>query len=302
MSDAWAAPGSVPDPSPPTPTRFAVPLLPPAAGGRDEQRLPAPFRPLTLVEVLDGGITAIRRAPVPVLGAAAAAVVPYALVTSWLMRGVYEDTFVAGSSPFATAGTDSDAATLVAWVLGPLAHVLAAGPVARIVAGWYGGVETGLADALRFLVRRGWVLLALWFLVKALEGAGFLALGVGSVVAMTFCLVAVPAAAAEDLGPLAALRRSFSLTARRWFPSLWFAVLSGVVAGLFGTALSLLPQGIAFVVGAEALWVVVALAQMVATTLSTAFVAAATTLWYLDLRVRSEGLDLSSALDANGAG
>ena len=57
-----------------------------------------------------------------------------------------------------------------------------------------------------------------------------------------------------------------------------------------------LPQALASLVGAEAGWAISSFGSMLAAIVITPFVAAATVLLYLDLRVRAEGLDLE--LDA----
>jgi hypothetical protein len=312
MSDPWAVPGSTPADAPIAPVPPAA--APPTPGARsrgDAGRsgapgpggLPAPFRPLTQLEALDGGFEAVRRAPVALLGAAAVVVVPYAIVTAWLTRDLLGESFGSLTNPaLATEaeGNSTDAVTVLQLTVGPLVHVLAAAGVARIVAGWYAGAVVPLGAALAWVARRSWALIVVWLCVRVLQGVGVLVACVGLLVAMTFCLVAVPAMAAEDLGPFPALRRSFRLVRPRFWPSMGFAIVSGLVASLVGLALSLLPETIAFAVDAEALWVMMAAANVATSTLTTAFVAAATTIWYVDLRVRNEGMDLVAELRSEG--
>lgn len=301
MSDVWAAPGSVPDDGPgPTavpPVRGAVPSAPPPTrrDGPGVPPLPAAFRPLTLLEVLDGGVEAVRRSPVSLLGVTALFVAPYALLVAWYQRGILGEAFGPITTPLAS-GLDEDSGlgpgSTLQLLLGPLTHTFAAAGVARIVLGWYRGTATSFGEVVAWLARRWWVLLVVWVGVRVLELVGLAAFCVGALASMTFCLVTVPVVAAEDAGPFRALARSFELTRRRWWASLGFALLSGFLALLLGAVLGALPQVVAFAVGDDTLWILVGLTAVATSTFTTAMVGAATALWYLDLLVRTEGIDL----------
>ena len=83
--------------------------------------------------------------------------------------------------------------------------------------------------------------------------------------------------------------------APRFWPVLGTAVLMGVVSATLGNVLSFLPQGIVLAIGMESGWPVAALGSIIGQVVTTPFVAAATTLLYLDLRVRTEGIDIELA-------
>jgi hypothetical protein len=93
----------------------------------------------------------------------------------------------------------------------------------------------------------------------------------------------------EHCGPLAAVNRSWRLTRTRFGSVVWVVILIAVVDVVLAVALGGLPDVIApfdFIPAISG--VLVTAASIV----SAPFVAAATTLLYLDLRVRAEGLDI----------
>ena len=100
--------------------------------------------------------------------------------------------------------------------------------------------------------------------------------------------------ALEGLGPVEALRRSFTLVRGRWWPTVGFLLL----VGLFGSVAAQLVQLVALpIVGAGAVglggglgFVVLVVAQGFVM----AAIAVMVTLWYLDLRARKEPLVTSS--------
>ncbi|QOR69729.1 hypothetical protein IM660_13775 [Ruania alkalisoli] len=125
---------------------------------------------------------------------------------------------------------------------------------------------------------------------------------VGVLVLLTFTLLATPALVLERAGILTALRRSFTLTRRAFWRILGIYLLTqvlvfvvasavsypiGAVGGLFG---SLTAINIASLIGAAVTLIV-----------TTPFVAAVTALLYIDVRIRTEALDVELARAAQGA-
>ena len=111
---------------------------------------------------------------------------------------------------------------------------------------------------------------------------------------MTWFLVTAPVIGAERVGPIKAMRRSARLVNRRFWNVLGVALLAFLVEQLFEFAISLLPtlrhalhrhRGAGLGPSSRGLGVVTQLVTL-------PFVAAVTVLIYLDLRVRTEGLDL----------
>ena len=116
---------------------------------------------------------------------------------------------------------------------------------------------------------------------------------------MPLLMATSPAIAVERIGPLAGVRRSWRLTRARYGAVLGAAILVGVIdavltvaLGGVGLALSLLPYG----------WIGDVACQAASSLVTVPFVAGATTLVYLDLRIRTEGLDLELAVAEHFSG
>jgi hypothetical protein len=155
------------------------------------------------------------------------------------------------------------------------------------------GHDPSLGELVGTVVRKAPILFVAWVLVHVAEVLGLFLCGVGALAAMTLFLVTAPAVVAEDLGPVAAMRRSARLARRRFWPTLGVAMLTGIVASLFDQALSSAPVLLAVLVGTDgAGWLLLGAGGVMSSIVTTPVVAAATTLYYLDLRVRTEGLDL----------
>ena len=89
------------------------------------------------------------------------------------------------------------------------------------------------------------------------------------------------------------MRRSARLVHRRFWNVLGAALLGFLVELLFESAIGLLPTFVSFFVGTEGIaWVLPAVVGVVTQLVTMPFVARVTVLIYLDLRVRTEGLDL----------
>ncbi|MGK2947807.1 MAG: hypothetical protein ACSLFP_04485 [Acidimicrobiales bacterium] len=258
---------------------------------------------MTASDVLDGAFAILKRSPGKILGFAAVFTVPVQMVSGWLQRDILGgeglvDLFQDDSS-LTTIDQTSGSETWAQIVLlfGPsLALVFVAAGLARLVGAWHVGHDLSFGELLSGSLKRAWPLLASWTLVHLAEGVGLLLCGLPALAAMTWFLVVAPVIGAEDLGPIEAMRRSARLTTRRFWPVLGLALLSALVATLFGYALGLLPTVLSLVVGTGGLgWIVLGAAGVLTGLITTPVVAAATVLIYLDLRVRTEGLDLELA-------
>lgn len=141
----------------------------------------------------------------------------------------------------------------------------------------------------------------------ALAGAVGLLGGLGAVVAVGFLLtrtvLATPALMLERAGIGTALRRAWALTRGTFWRVLGIylltALLVSVVAGAIGGTASIFLQVVAAdpagAVFTPTYLIGTTLAQIVATALTTPFTAAVVALLYIDVRMRTEGLDLELA-------
>jgi len=102
----------------------------------------------------------------------------------------------------------------------------------------------------------------------------------------------------ERTGVLAALGRSWSLTAGYFWRNLGVIVVAvivtGAISGVASLPISLITSGL-ISLGTEFLWIAGAASVLLAALLSalvTPFLAAITSLLYVDIRMRKEGLDV----------
>ena len=291
----WAAPDVAVDA--PRPAERA-PWRSPTPDGVGERPLPT-LGPMTMSDLLDGGFTIIKRAPATIVGLTAILVIPVQVVAAFLNRGIEGFDFDAAvedtSASFDIGGTGGGSgwSGVVLQVGSMLALVVVAAAIARLVSAWYVGHDLTTSELLRGTRPIAWSLFASWVLVHLLEAVSILGLGVLPLAVMTWFLVTAPVIGAERLGPIKAMRRSARLVNRRFWNVLGAALLAYLVETLFVFAISLLPQFLSFFLGTEGIaWVLPALVGVATQLVTMPFVAAVTVLIYIDLRVRTEGLDL----------
>jgi hypothetical protein len=292
VSDAWLPPDSrLPDAVPAVQLTGAVET----SGSPDADELvrsPVPIRPMTVADVLDGGITIIKAAPRTIFAIAAVFVVPYELVSAWLRRdALTEGGFSGVLSALDDSGSNSaiTGETVVTFIVTGLILSFIAGAIGHLVSSWYAERTPTTGDALRATFERAPALVAAWFVVHVAEGGAALALFVPAIFLMPLFLVTAPVIVVERLGPWRGVRRSWQLTRARYGAVLGAALLIALVdlilsvaLGAIGLVFAELPYG----------WVGDVTCQAAASLVTIPFVAAATVLVYLDLRIRTEGLDL----------
>lgn len=262
------------------------------------------LRPMTVADILDGAFTIIKARPARIFGIAALFVVPINLLMAYLQRnlldvGLWElytsdPAVIADQSEQAAA--NQNLALVMGLVLPGLALVAVAATIARLVRGWSLGVDTPAGELLRAAGRSWWALLASFVVVHLAEFASMGACGIGIVFVMPLFAMTAPVIGAEGAGPMAAISRSCSLAGRRYWPVVGLSWLIGVVSWLLTNALGGLPQALVAYAGTDVAWPALAAGNILGSMVTTPFVAAATVLLYLDLRVRTEGLDLELAV------
>jgi hypothetical protein len=262
---------------------------------------------MTVSDVLDGAFAILKAAPATILAFTAVFAVPVQIAAAWLQRDLLggESLFDLLESDSSLTGVDQGGSSgfwaQVVVLFGPaLALVFVAAGLVRLVGAWHVGRDLSLPDLLRGSLPLAWPLLASWLLVHLAEGAGLLLCGFPALAVMTWFLVTAPVIGAEGLGPVEAMRRSARLVSRRFWPTMGLMLLASVAAMLFGYALGLVPTVLSLLVGTDGLgWVLTAASGILTSLVTMPIVAGTTVLIYLDLRVRTEGLDLE--LDAGAA-
>jgi hypothetical protein len=258
------------------------------------------FHPMTVADILDGAFAIVKARPARIFGITAVFVVPVHLLGAYLQRNVFGDLVdqLVSSDPAVRSGAaGNDGGTqflsIVLVALVPaLALTFVAAALARLVGAWSAGHDLSTGELLRGVGRKAWPLLAAFVVVHLAEGASLLGCYIGLFFLMPLFAVTAPAIGAEDLGPMAGIKRSWNLASRRYWPTVWMAWLIGITAFLLSNALGGLPQVLAANADADVAWLLLAAGNILGAVISTPFVAAATVLLYLDLRIRTEGLDI----------
>lgn len=296
----WVAPEAA-DAAPAAP----LPELPrsTAAPGVDTAvRLPVPLRPMTMGDLLDGGFNVLRTRPRIVLGLAAIFVVPVQLVVAYLNRNALADLEtlldqVASNAGASQSSVGSPVATYLGIIGTSLAQTLVGAALAILVVAWYAEEQPDGREVLRRLWPRLPALVVGWLFVHLLWVAGFVVLFIGALVVMALFVVTAPAIAIEGIGPFKGMGRSSNLAGKRFWAALGFALLSGLVASLFGQILSIGPQLVGVLIGEDLGWIALGVGGILSQLLQTSVVGASTALFYLDLRMRREGLDVAWAAE-----
>lgn len=271
----------------PTTQRRRAPLPP----------FPIPRRPLRTADLLDGSFLLLRRRPADILTIAAVAVLPIRLVVAVAANDLLADAESAGGGNLTSVLFIGGEKLGVGLALGLLALDgislgLAAAAVAALVKGWYVGADVTPAAALGQAVRRLPVLLAAYVLVHAVEAVGLLACGLGALVAAGLFHIVTPIVVIEEAGPLRAMRRSAQLSRRRIANSVMLPILVGVVSFAVAPGVFVLGEVVAAMLPGGVDWVARGAVQLASELVIAPFVAGVAVLYYLDLRVRTEGLDL----------
>jgi hypothetical protein len=166
--------------------------------------------------------------------------------------------------------------------------------------------------ALHLLV---WLVVYLPTLLATMSRSGFSTRGTtslaSSVAILSSCLtlpyliisirlyIMLPALIAEDIGPVQAIRRSWNLTRNYW----WRTWALSFILGLLSSVITLAPQALVVVLLESVFHPDPLVSSAVSTATDVAFASLfvpvellAVALYYIDQRVRKEGLDLESAI------
>ena len=96
----------------------------------------------------------------------------------------------------------------------------------------------------------------------------------------------------ERVGPFAGIKRSAQLIARRFWPSLGIILLASLIETVTQFSLAAIPMIAAALLPSPADWIVLAVGEAAAALIATTALVGVSVLLYIDLRARTEGLDL----------
>jgi hypothetical protein len=254
---------------------------------------PVPLRPLRLIDIFDGAFSVLKLRPRTVVGITAIFVLPLQVLTAYIARDQLGSTFDFSRS-FSTTIDETEGGgweILLAYAA-TIPLILIGAALGRLVAGWYGGTDLSTRELLRALGPRLPALLVCWLVIHLAETAGMMVFCVGTLFVWPMVLCCGPAIGVEDHGIRAGLLRSWQLGSRLYWECFWVAICTGIIAQVLSISLSLLPTLLADFLGPTWGWLVLAAGNTAASLITIPFVAAAAALTYLDVRVRTEALDL----------
>jgi type IV secretory pathway VirB2 component (pilin) len=267
------------------------------------------LRPLRVGEILDAGIKITTKRFAALAKIVAVVTIPIQVVSAFVtLSTTSEDAFSTSTST--TGEIDSEiwtqlAGNLVVSLLGLLATLVALAACTRIVAGAYFGEEGDWRESLAYAGRRLPSLLWLGLLYLVMVALGTLGCIIPGIWLAVAYAVSIPALLIEDERGTNALRRSFRLVRKRWWPTFGVLLLGFILINIVQTTLSLPLIGLLLVGGDDPNVVVFVVASTItgtiATVLTTPFLVAMLMVVYVDLRVRKEGLDLQLLAQRVGA-
>jgi len=250
--------------------------------------------------IFDEAITFLRIQPGLLLGIALIVMIPLRLIAAAMPGSPLRDArpdqlldiFVGNlSQPGAVV------AAFVTLILESVALFTIASIYGELAASWYSGRALAASDLLVSSIKRSPMLALAWGAVHAIEAGGALfTVGIGGVLAGVFLIVVAPVMGAEKAGPIASLKRSVNLVSSRIGHSGSVFALSGAGALVMRIVIEFAPSFLGLELLGLPLWLTAGVVDLLATVVATAFVAATSTVLYLDLRVRHEGIDLDMAM------
>ncbi len=256
---------------------------------------------MTQIDKLDGGFAVVKSHPRVVLTLSALIVLPAQLLGAFLARGAasFTDSFGQLSEVFSSPTTAAPASQFdgMAGVYGgaaieAFAAMLLGAAIGFLVSGWYQGEDRTAADALRLVWRRLPTLAALWLMLLPIKAVGYLFCVAPFFAVLAVFVIAGPVAGIEGLGPVRTISRCWQLSTRRFWAALGLVSLTVLVEQLITPLLAAVPELVSFLVPEDWQWILQGVGRGLTSLLIVPFSAGVATLQYLDLRVRTEGLDL----------
>jgi hypothetical protein len=251
---------------------------------------------MTVGDLLDGAFTVLTRRPRTLVAIAAVVVVPVQVLAAYASRASLPTADV--FARLSTAGTDAGLGeidlllTVLATLLDNLALFFLGGAVAALVTAWYGGGDLDARGALAAALRRSGALVGAWALLLPVKLLAALPCYLGLVFVTPIFAVTAPAIVVEGLGPVAGAKRSWQLVTRRLFPTIGVVLLVTLVISLLEQILVVPPLLVSLALPSSVAWIAVAVGGSAVALLTQTALVAASVLLYVDLRVRTEGLDL----------
>jgi hypothetical protein len=259
------------------------------------------LRPRGVGEILDAAVSLYRARFGLLVRYAAIVVVPVQLLLTVVLLSAQPDNYSVTVTGNATPQFHSNraqwGATVVVLVVGWLTTAFVAAVTTRIVANAYIGYDEAGSEAARSAVRRFLAVIAVGFLVGVSEVLGLFLCGVGTFAAQALFVAAIPVVILERRRVFAAMSRSIELTRSHFWHVLGVVLTASLIGAVLNIALvSALRVWAARGASSTALVGAQGIVNIVASVLTTPFVAAAAVALYFDLRIRDEAFDVQMAM------
>jgi len=259
------------------------------------------LRPRGIGEILDAAVSLYRARFGLLVRYAAIVVVPVQVLLTVVLLSAQPDNYSVTVNGTATPQFDSGraqlGATIVVLVVSWLTHAFVAAVTTRIVANAYVGHDETGSDAARTAAHRFLPVIAVGFLVGISELLGLFLCGVGTFAAQALFIAAIPVVILERRRVFAAMSRSVELTRSHFWHVLGVVLTASLIGAILNVALvTALRVWAARGASSTALVGAQGVVNIVASVLTTPFVAAASVALYFDLRIRDEGFDVQMAI------
>jgi hypothetical protein len=259
------------------------------------------LRPRGIGEILDAAVSLYRARFGQLVRYAAIVVVPVQLLLTIVLLSAQPDNYSVTLNGNATPQFDTTraqlGATVVVLLVGWLTHALVTAVTTRIVANAYIGYDEAAPQAARTAVHRFLPVIAVGLLVGLCEVLGLALCGVGTFAAQALFVAAIPVVILERRRVFAAMGRSIELTKSHFWHVLGVVLTASLIGAILNVALvTALRVWAARGASSTALVGAQGVVNIVASVLTTPFVAAASVALYFDLRIRDEAFDVQMAM------
>ena len=254
------------------------------------------LRPLAIGEILDGAIKVCTSHAGTLMKAVLVVVLPVQVLSAVILASTLDDPDYLDPTTTET-GTTADATfwagQAVIMLLSGVAFLLATGACFRAIAEAWMGRRPDWRESLRFAARRTHSLIWVSLLYGLGVMVGLVFLIVPGIWLSIAWVVVFPVLFVEGRGGTKALRRSFRLVRKRWWPAAGLVLLGFLLAAVVSTILQFAMGLLLFVNDSLGFAILTSTAgTLLGQLLTTPFQAAIVALLYFDLRVRKEGFDL----------
>ena len=257
------------------------------------------LRPRGIGEMLDVAVSLYRARFGRLISVAAAVVVPVQVLSTLVLLSAQPDTVNVSFTGAATPQYNDRSSALqlgaivIVFIVGVLSTAFVVAVCTRVVADAYSDNTADAGEIMQVARRRYLAVVGTSLLVAASEGIGFVFCFVGALVPLTLFAVAVPSLILEGIGVSAALGRSVNLTKSHFFRVLGLVLTAQILGSVLNVGLA---AGISTWLrhggSTTALVIGQGVANAVAATLTTPFIATAIVVLYFDLRIRNEAYDV----------